>query len=296
MRCPSTPSTGFNSAAEVTAIIASSSPQQVAISPDGSYVFVAMGPGTSSGGAIAAGGTAIVPFTTSDTAAPFGTVSTLPQLTPPAPHSPWPSTRSSPDRQRRGCSTSGRPLATSGSNTGGLRAFDFNTLGSGLKEVTGSPFAIAGLAPSSILPISTGNYVYVVNRQTSSGSTGVIAGFSISGTTGSYTLSALGSTFTAGTNPVALAEDSTGTFVFVVDFGGNPDLKGYTFDATNAGYLDASSPRRRGPIPCRRAPSRLRPRRNSLIAVFILASVATPVTIHVRFAAGHRAATFPVLS
>lgn len=180
-----------------------------------------------------------MPFTTSDTAAPFGTVSTLPTI-----NSSGTALSVAVDPLQSGQTTPrlfyvGETLATSGSNTGGLRAFDFNTLGSGLKEVTGSPFAIAGLAPSSILPISTGSYVYVVNRQTSSGSTGVIAGFSISGTTGSYTLSALGSTFTAGTNPVALAEDSTGTFVFVVDIGGNPDLKGYTFDATNAGYLDA---------------------------------------------------------
>jgi hypothetical protein len=49
----------------------------------------------------------------------------------------------------------------------------------------------------------------------------------------------LGSTFTVGTNPVALAEDNQGAFVLAVDFGGSPDLKGYTFDTTNAGYLDA---------------------------------------------------------
>lgn len=236
---PIDPTTGFNSASEVTAIIASSSPQQVAISPDGSYVFVAMGPGTSSGGANAAGGTAIVPFNTADTAAPFGTVSTLPTL-----NSSGSALSVAVDPLQSGQTTPrlfyvGETLASSGSNTGGLRVFDFGTLGSGLKEVTGSPFAIAGLAPSSILPISTGNYVYVVNRQTSSGSTGVIAGFSISGTTGSYALSALGSTFPVGTNPVALAEDKTGTFVFAVDSGGSPDLKGYTFDSTNAGYLDA---------------------------------------------------------
>jgi hypothetical protein len=36
-----------------------------------------------------------------------------------------------------------------------------------------------------------------------------------------------------------LVEDNTGTFVLASDFGGSPDLKGYTFDTTNAGYLDA---------------------------------------------------------
>ena len=52
-------------------------------------------------------------------------------------------------------------------------------------------------------------------------------------------MTALGSTFAAGTNPQSMVEDSTGTFVLVTDFGGSPDLKGYTFDTTNAGYLDA---------------------------------------------------------
>jgi 6-phosphogluconolactonase (cycloisomerase 2 family) len=82
--------------------------------------------------------------------------------------------------------------------------------------------------------------VYVVNRQVSGSSTGVIAGFSIASASSSYSLTALGSTFSVGTNPVALAEDSTGTFVFAVDYGGSPDLKGYTFDSTNAGYLDSA--------------------------------------------------------
>ena len=44
------------------------------------------------------------------------------------------------------------------SNTGGLRAFNFSTM----KEITGSPYAIGGLAPYSILPFSTGDFVYVV--------------------------------------------------------------------------------------------------------------------------------------
>jgi hypothetical protein len=42
-----------------------------------------------------------------------------------------------------------------------------------------------------------------------------------------------------GTNPVALAEDNTGAFIFAVDYAGSPDLKGYVFDTTNVGYLDA---------------------------------------------------------
>jgi hypothetical protein len=128
----------------------------------------------------------------------------------------------------------GETVATSGSNTGGLRAFSFSSV----KEITGSPFAIGGLAPSSILPLSTGDFVYVVSKQTSSGATGVIAGFSIGTTNSAFTLTALGSSFATGTNPQAMVEDNTHAFVFAVDFGGSPDLLGYTFDATTAGNLD----------------------------------------------------------
>ena len=128
----------------------------------------------------------------------------------------------------------GETVATSGSNNGGLRAFSFSSV----KEITGSPFAIGGLAPSSILPLSTGDFVYVVSKQTSSGATGVIAGFSIGTTNSAFTLTALGSSFATGTNPQAMVEDNTHAFVFAVDFGGSPDLLGYTFDATTAGNLD----------------------------------------------------------
>ena len=83
--------------------------------------------------------------------------------------------------------------------------------------------------------------MYVVSRQTAStsaGSTGVIAGFSITNTNNALGLTALGSTFNAGTHPQSMVEDSTKQFVFVVNFDANPDLLGYTIDATNAGYLD----------------------------------------------------------
>ena len=35
-----------------------------------------------------------------------------------------------------------------------------------------------------------------------------------------------------------MVEDNTHAFVFAVNFGGTPDLTGYTIDATKAGYLD----------------------------------------------------------
>lgn len=220
------PSTGAAAAStEQFAILPNSSVQQLAISTDNTYVFVAMG----------VGGTAAVPFNSSDTK-PFGAVGNIPvKGTGGAALSvavdPVVSGQTAPRFVYIG-----ETVASSGSNTGGLRVFAFSTL----KEITGSPFASQGLAPYSILPISSGDYVYVVNRQVSGSSTGVIAGFSITSTNSVDSLTALSTTFTVGTNPQAMVEDNTGTFVLAVDFGGNPDLKGYTFDTTTAGNLDAA--------------------------------------------------------
>ena len=195
--------------------------QQVAISPDNLHVFVAMG----------TGGTAILPFNSSN-ANPLGVVSTIGVI-----NTGGAALSVAVDPRSR-LFYVGETVATSGSNTGGLRAFNLSTL----TEISGSPYATAGLAPIWILPVTlaTADYVYVANRQVSGSSTGVIAGFSVASSGATYSLTALGSTFPAGTHPVALAEDNTGTFVFAVNYDGNPDLKGYTFDATNAGYLDAA--------------------------------------------------------
>lgn len=215
---------GAASSTEQFATLPASTVQQVAVSSDNTLVLVAMG----------AGGTEIVPFNSSN-AKPFGAVANLPVKNAGGAAisvavDPIVSGQSAPR-----LFYIGETVATSGTNTGGLRVFAFGTL----KEITGSPFASQGLAPYSILPISSGDYVYVANRQVSGSSTGVIAGFSITSTNNVISLTALGSTFPGGTNPQALAEDKTGTFVLAVDFGGNPDLKGYTFDTTKVGYLDA---------------------------------------------------------
>jgi Lactonase, 7-bladed beta-propeller len=224
-------STGvITSKTEQIATLPASSVQQVAISPDESNVFVAMG----------VDGTAIVGFDGANTN-PLGTVRRLPPVASGGADisvavDPIVSGQTSPR-----LFYVGETAAVSGTNSGAMRAFEFASLsGSTITEIAGSPFASQGLAPYSILPITTGDYVYVVNRQVSGSSTGVIAGFTVGSTNSSFSLTALGSTFSVGTNPVALAEDSTGTFVFAVDFGGSPDLKGYTFDTTNAGYLDAA--------------------------------------------------------
>lgn len=208
---------------EQTAVLPNTAVQQVAISPDNTYVLVAMG----------AGGTATLAFNAGNSN-PFGAVGSIGVKNASGAalsvaFDPIPSGGTAPR-----LFYIGETVATSGTNTGGLRAFNFSTK----QEISGSPFAIGGLAPYSILPFSDGNFVYVASRQTASGSTGVIAGFSISDANNTLALTALGSSFATGTNPQAIVEDSTNQFVFAVDFGGNPDLLGYTIDPTNAGFLD----------------------------------------------------------
>ena len=210
-----------SSKTEQYAVLPVSTVQQVAVSPDESYVFVAMG----------AGGTATIPFNGGNMN-PFGTVGRIATFNSAGAAL---SVAVDPSTTPRVLYV-GETAATSGSNSGGLRIFSFGTF----KELSGSPMTTSGLAPYDILPITSGDYVYVVNRQVSGSSTGVIAGYSVAGSSGIYSVTALGSTFSVGTNPVALAEDSTHNFIFAVDYGGDPDLQGYTFDSTNVGYLDAA--------------------------------------------------------
>ena len=211
--------------AQIAATLPSSTVNQVAVSPDGTFVLVANG----------SQGTATIPFNAANNN-PLGSVGRI----PPVSTSAGSALSVAFDPVISGATAPrvfyiGETVATSASsNTGGLRVFNFSTV----KEISGSPFAIGGLAPYGILPFSSGQYVYAVSRQTSSGSTGVIAGFSIADTNNTPTLTALGSSFTTGTNPQAIVEDSTSQFVFAVDYGGSPDILGFTFDSTNAGYLD----------------------------------------------------------
>lgn len=222
------------STTEQTVALPVSTAQQLALSPDNSLVLVAMG----------SGGTATIPFNSANPN-PFGAagniaVESVAGAALSVAFDPITSTTSTPR-----LFYIGETAATSGSNSGGLRAFSFSTL----KEVSGSPYSISGLAPYSILPFSSGDYVYVVNRQVSGSTAGVIKGFSVTETNSVLGLTSLGSTFAAGISPQALVEDNTKQFVFAVDFGGSPDLVGYTIDATKAGYLDQATTNSTGTDP-----------------------------------------------
>ena len=133
----------------------------------------------------------------------------------------------------------GETAATSGSNSGGLRAFSLNVSTGVLSEISVSPLSSGGLGPYSILPKSTGDYVYVANW-TGQSSSGNITSFEITASGSSYTLTKLSSTAATGIRPMSLAEDSTGDFVLAVCSGGSPYFDAYIFDSTTAGQLDTT--------------------------------------------------------
>ncbi len=207
------PTTGLlNSSTEQEQSIAlpAATVQQLAVSPDNTHVYVALG----------ASGTEEVVFAAGN-ANPFGGVANIPVK-----NTAGSAVSVAVDPSNRMLYV-GETVASTGTNTGGLRAFNYNTL----VEASGSPYATGGLAPYSILPTADGSYVYVANRTVSGSSTGNIASYSFTTSGTTYSLTALSGTATAGTNPVALAEDSSGNYLLVVDYGGNPDLEAYTMSA-----------------------------------------------------------------
>ena len=207
------PSQAFN--------VTSASIAQMALSPDGTNLFVALG----------AGGTIVVPFTTGNSN-PLGSTARVISVA----NSGGEALSVAVDPTDR-LFYIGETLAVSSS--GGLRVFNYSSLGTGTPravptQITGSPIASGGLSPNAILPIASGGYVYVANGQGNTGS-GNVTWFpiSVSGTT--YTIAA-GSHINAGIVPMGLAEDSDDNFVLAISNGGStasgdPDLEAYTMSS-----------------------------------------------------------------
>jgi hypothetical protein len=193
----------------------------MAISPDDSNIFVALG----------AGGTIVVPFKTS---APFP--AGISAKTIAVANSSGSALSVAVDPSSR-LFYIGETLADSTGTTGGLRAFTYASLSSNtLVNASGSPIASGGLAPNFILPVTTPGYVYVANGAGTT-SAGNVTGFAVTGSGSSYTI-ALGSTTAAGVQPLGLAEDSSSTFIFAVGSLGSPYFDSFTFDTTTTGKLD----------------------------------------------------------
>ncbi len=207
------------STTEQTAMLPATTVQQLAIAPDNANIFVTLGSaGTEELTFNASSGT---PFSSEKNLAVKNTAGAAIAV--------------AVDPEKRLVYV-GETAAVSGTNTGGLRVFNYSTMA----EISGSPFASGGLGPYSILPLSNGDYVYVANRTISGSSAGNIAGFAVTTTGTSTSLSALSTTATTGVDPVSMAAESTGSYLLAVDFGGSPDLEAYTFDTTTAGKLDSA--------------------------------------------------------
>ncbi len=125
-------------------------------------------------------------------------------------------------------------------NSGGVRVFNYSTL----TEIPARRLHLGDSRPIAIAPTrygsNSGNYVYVANRTVSGSSTGNIAGFAVTTSGSTPTLTALSSTVSAGITPLGLVQESTGNYLLVVNSGGSPDLQAFTFDSTTAGKLDSA--------------------------------------------------------
>ena len=220
---------GTEQTASFTVTNASVQPNQMVISGDNDHIFIAMG----------AGGTLVDTFNSgvSTGADPLGaTANAIPVLT-----SGGTALSVGVDAGTApGLFYIGETLASAGT-TGGLRVFNYSSLGTAtLTQVSGSPFASGGLAPNFILPATQGGYVYVANGEGTTAA-GNVTGFTIT-TTGTTTLTyavAAGTSTAAGVDPLSMAEDATGTFVFEVGSLGSPFFDSYTFDTTKLGELDS---------------------------------------------------------
>ncbi len=189
----------------VPATLDALTPVQLAISPANNNVFVALG----------SGGTDAIGFTAS-AASPWGAGTYHINL---APHS-----------------TAANAVAVDPSSTylfigeatsNILRKFAISNLSAAQNTYS------TGQTPSAILSDPTGQYVYATNYTDNT-----ITGFSLSA--GALT-TLTDSPFATAKGPIAIAEDSTKSYVVVAGFGNNPDLWVYSYDTTSPGTLDVAT-------------------------------------------------------
>lgn len=235
---PITSTGAYNSPAQIysqtySSATATLQPGQMAISGDNDFIFIAA----------KAAGTLIVPFNASGPSA-SGTnpLNANAFLFPPINTSQGAalSVAVDPSTTPRVFYV-GESNANSTLNSGAMRVLSYTALGSGTAtNVANSPIATGTLAPSFILPASSGAYVYVANGA-GTGTAGNVGTFSLAntGTTATpvYSISSV-STAAAGTQPIGLAVDSTGGYLLDVNASGSPYFDSYSFDTTSLGKLD----------------------------------------------------------
>jgi hypothetical protein len=124
------------------------------------------------------------------------------------------------------------------SSSGGLRIIPISSDNLGTEPAVTStyPYPSGGTGPHAILADSNG-YVYVANS-VGTGNGNITAFLLDASTPSAPTLTLQTNAATTGEDPLAMALDSTGDFVFVVNNLGTVPLDAYTFDANTAGKLD----------------------------------------------------------
>lgn len=190
-------------------------PQQLAISPGDSstcsscYIFVALG----------SGGTEMVHFNPGSSS-PFGVAYQLGLK-----NSSGGANTIAVDPNNRLLYIGETNALPSATQTAGLRVLTITS--SGATEISGSPYNIGGTGPTSILPSSDGNFVYVASRSVSGSANGAIASFSVS----TSALTSVGTIQAGPSGLLSLAEDNTGTYLLATDLAGNPDLQAFTMSS-----------------------------------------------------------------
>jgi 6-phosphogluconolactonase (cycloisomerase 2 family) len=127
-------------------------------------------------------------------------------------------------------------FTSSATDSGALRIIPIasDVLGTEPSTSTTYPYPSGGDGPHAILADSNG-YVYVANTAGIS-SNGNITSFLLVAATPALTLQSTSAA--AGVDPLAMALDSSGDFVFVANNLGSVPLDAYTFDASTTGKLD----------------------------------------------------------
>jgi 6-phosphogluconolactonase len=179
-------------------------PKMIKVSPNGNFVFLALG----------AGGESVLTFNSSTGALTPGPTFSL-------------GSRTSDNGIAVNSTSSYLYVARSG-NGGGVAVYNIGADGS-LNSISGSPFA-AGAQPIAVTLDTTGKNLYVAN-----GSDNTISGYSIG--TGSALTALGGSPYASGTQVNSLGVENTGKYLFAGASGG-PDLSMYSFDATTPGKLN----------------------------------------------------------
>jgi 6-phosphogluconolactonase (cycloisomerase 2 family) len=180
-------------------------PKMVRVSPDGNYIFAALG----------SNGDVVFSFNTTSGAAALASTLTV--------------TSQTSDNAVAADSTSKYLYIARSGVGGGLAIYSIGNLGA-LTEIPNSPFA-AGAQPLDVrlYTTTTAQFAYVAN-----GSDGNISGYSINNGVPS---DLSGSPYTSGATVRTLVLDSTGKYLLAGAFAGSPDLTMYSFDTAVAGKL-----------------------------------------------------------